>query len=68
MNNVPENKIKNARQKAGLTQKAMSELFGIPKRTIENWDMGLRKPPHWAERLLIEKLEQIANERVNTEN
>lgn len=50
-------KIKSARLAAGLTQTQMSELLGIPKRTIEEWDRGSRKCPEWAERLIVEKLE-----------
>ena len=53
------NKIKEARQQAGLTQKAMHEMFGIPKRTIEDWDSGKRYPPEWVERLVLEKLESL---------
>lgn len=56
------NTIKEARIKAGLTQAKMSELLEIPKRTIEEWDRGTRKCPHWVELLVIEKLERIAEE------
>lgn len=56
-------RIKEARKKAGLTQKGMSEALGIPQHTIENWEMGLRSCPEWAERLIIEKLERIAEEK-----
>lgn len=52
--------IKDARIKAGLSQTKMSEIFEIPKRTIEEWDRGTRKCPHWAEILILEKLERIA--------
>lgn len=52
--------IKEARQAAGLTQAEMSRLFEIPKRTIENWETGTRKPSSYVEKLIIEKLEQIA--------
>ena len=55
-----ENKIKAARKAAGLTQQKMSDILGIPKRTIENWDSGQRKPAHWAIKLIIEELERIA--------
>lgn len=55
--------IKEKRKAAGLTQQQMADLFGIPKRTIENWEGGSRKTPDWAERLIIEKLEQIAAEK-----
>lgn len=53
------NNIKDARQLAGLTQQAMADLFGIPKRTIENWEAGLRKPPMYVEKLIVEKLEGL---------
>ncbi len=55
--------IKEARIKAGLSQAKMSEIFEIPKRTIEEWDRGARKCPHWAELLILEKLERIAAEK-----
>lgn len=54
--------IKEARIKAGLTQKSMSEMFEIPKRTIESWEGNQRKAPKWAEKLVIEKLLQIAEQ------
>lgn len=54
--------IKEARAAAGLTQQAMSDLLEIPKRTIEEWEAGRRKPSPWAEKLVIEKLLSIAEE------
>lgn len=53
------NKIKEARLNAGLTQAKMSEVFKIPKRTIENWETGNRKPSEWAEILVVEKLKEM---------
>lgn len=50
--------VKLARQEAGLTQKALSEWLGIPKRTIEEWDRGKSKPLKWVESLLIEKIKR----------
>ena len=55
-------KIKEARLKAGLSQAQMSEIFEIPKRTIEDWDRGARQCPRWAELLIVEKLERLATE------
>lgn len=52
--------IKKYRMEAGLTQAMMSELFEIPKRTIESWEMGIRVPPKYVEKLVIEKLQQLA--------
>ena len=48
--------IKEARKKAGLTIKAASDLIGVPYRTWQDWEAGLRKPPEYVERLIIEKL------------
>lgn len=56
------NKIKEARVNAGLTQAKMAEIFKIPKRTIENWETGSRKPPEWAEILVIDKLRNISED------
>lgn len=56
-----ESKMKEARKAAGLTQEEMSKLFGIPKRTIESWEMGERKPAKYLEMLIIEKLGGMRN-------
>ena len=56
--------IKEARQAAGLTQQGMSQLLGIPKRTIENWESGSRVPPEWAERLIVAELQRIKEKGV----
>lgn len=55
--------IREARKSLGWTQRKLSEEFGIPLRTIENWEGGKNKCPEWAERLIIEKLERIAKEQ-----
>ena len=60
--------IREARKFAGLTQAKMSELLGIPKRTIENWESGSRKCSEWAERLVVEKLETIGEESQADDN
>lgn len=54
--------IREARLNAGLTQAKMSEVFEIPKRTIENWETGKRTPPTYVEKLVIRELERIAEE------
>jgi len=55
--------IKQARTQANLTQQQMSDLLEIPLRTIVSWesesDKAGRKCPVWAEKLIIEKLEEI---------
>lgn len=54
--------IKEARQAAGLTQQGVTDTLGIPRRTLQDWESGKRTPPGWAEALVIEKLERIAQE------
>lgn len=53
--------IKELRQMTGLSQKAFSEKYGIPQRSIENWESetNSRKPTEY----LIELLEY----RIRTE-
>ncbi len=55
-----DSKIKMARIKAGLSQAEMSRQFKIPVRTLQDWEAGKRSTPEWAEILIIEKLEKIA--------
>lgn len=48
---------------AGLSRAEMSRQFKIPIRTLENWESGVRKPPEWAELLILEKLERLKEEK-----
>lgn len=34
--------LKELRQRSGMTQKQFAEYFGIPKRTIEDWEANAR--------------------------
>lgn len=49
--------IRALRTSAGLTQQQFSDLLGIPKRTIENWEGGKRQPPDYLVRLIAFYLE-----------
>ena len=55
--------LKEERLNAGLTQQQMSDIMEIPKRTIENWESGLRKCPTYVERLVIKELREIASKK-----
>ena len=48
--------IKELREASGMTQKSFSEFFGIPKRTIENWEGGKRECPEYLLDLIEYKL------------
>ena len=54
--------IKEARKAAGLSQQGVTDTLGIPRRTLQDWETGKRTPPGWAEALVVEKLERIAQE------
>jgi len=57
-------KIKEARSEYNITQQELSDLTAIPKRTIENWESGQRKPSPWVEKLLESYIKQYPkNER-----
>ena len=42
---MKDNIVKGLKTVCGLTQKEISEQYGIPKRTIEQWSSELRKIP-----------------------
>ena len=52
--------IREARKAAGLSQQGVTDALGIPRRTLQDWEAGRRTPPGWAEALVVEKLERIA--------
>lgn len=54
-----DSEIKKAREKLGISRAQMSRIFEIPIRTLEDWESGKRIPTHWAEKLIIEKLESM---------
>ena len=54
--------IREARKAAGLSQQGVTEALGIPKRTLQDWESGKRTPPGWAEALVVEKLEKLAQD------
>mgnify|MGYP002626271258 CR=1 FL=1 len=49
--------IKELRAYYGLTQAELSNITGIPKRTIGNWETGERKPAPYIVGLICAKLE-----------
>lgn len=44
--------IKSIRAKTNLSQREFSDKYGIPKRTIENWESGASSPPDYVMNLL----------------
>ena len=44
--------IRRMRENTGLNRKAFCDKYGIPYRTMQDWEDGKSKPVEWAERLL----------------
>ena len=49
---TPAEQIKAIRKDHGLTQQGLSDSLNIPKRTIENWEAGVRVPPEYVIELI----------------
>ena len=45
-------KIKELRKKAGLSQSKFSAKFGIPVRTLQQWEQGISAPPEYVVRMM----------------
>ena len=50
--------FKELRKQSGMTQKAYSEYFGIPRRTIEDWETEKRQCSRYLLDLMQYKLEK----------
>lgn len=50
--------IKELRKMTGLTQEKFGEYFGIPRRTIQNWELGMRECPDYLLDLMEYKLQK----------
>ena len=48
--------IKEMRTALHLTQSEFGDLFGIPMRTIQEWERGRRTPPAYIPRMMEEIL------------
>ena len=52
--------FKELREQSGMTRKQFVEHFGIPYRTIQDWELGNRKCPEYLLRLMEYKLKASA--------
>jgi DNA-binding transcriptional regulator YiaG len=49
--------FKELRRASGMNQQGFADYFGIPKRTIENWEAGVNKCPEYLLDLMKYKLD-----------
>lgn len=57
--------LKNLRTECRLTQRALAEMWGIPLRSVENWETGTRTPPEYVQKLIISELKREREKREN---
>ena len=58
--------IKKIRKELNLSQSKFGEKFGIPMRTIQEWESGRRTPPDYVLNLIIEniKLQKLLTKKI----
>ena len=54
--------LKAARAAAGMSQQATADRMLIPKRTIEAWETGVRTPPPYVQRFVLNELSTMKKE------
>lgn len=61
---TPAEQIKAIRAGTGLSQASFARVYEIPKRTIENWEAGVRVPPPYLIRLLELAVQALPPEKL----
>lgn len=51
------NQIKELREKMGMNRREFCDYYGIPYRTVQDWEAGKRKLPDYLLRLIIYRAE-----------
>ena len=51
-----KDKMKELRESTGMNRKEFCEYFGIPYRTVTEWERGTRKMPDYVLRLLAYRI------------
>ena len=54
--------LKEARKDAGISQQTLADITGIPKRTIESWEVEGKKgrdPAEWCQRLVLGEIDRV---------
>lgn len=50
--------IQEMREKSGMSRPEFAEHFGIPYRSVQNWELGARECPDYLAALMEYKLEK----------
>lgn len=64
-----KNKIKELRESTGMNRREFCDYFGIPYRTVTEWELGGRHMPDYVLRLLEYKIqmEKFVNSKENAD-
>ena len=54
--------LKAARAATGLSQQKLADITLIPKRTLQDWEQGLRTPPPYVQRFVLNELATMKKE------
>lgn len=57
--------MKTYREAWGLTATRLAKELGIPRRSYQNWELGLRVPPPYIEQYIMDYLRRVV---VNVED
>ena len=60
-------RIKELRKKTGLSQSKFSAKFGIPVRTLQQWEQGISAPPEYLVRMIAYIMQLEENNQVKDE-
>lgn len=56
-------KLKAARAAVELSQQNMADLTLIPRRTIQDWEAGVRIPPEYVQRFVLNELQELKGQK-----
>lgn len=56
--------LKEIRKATGKTQRSFAEFVGVPLRTLEDWERGLRIPPEYVKKLIVYYVEKELNIKI----
>lgn len=51
-----KDKLISLREETGMNRREFAEYFGIPYRTMQDWELGNRKMPEYLLRLMMYKV------------
>lgn len=57
--------IRKIRDKTGMNRREFKEKFGVPERTLQDWESGKRTPPDYVIKLLYRAVDEYVKNKDN---